>query len=331
MNYKKTVPKPAVLWNQDPTAGMTMEEIKNVVFSAKGRIVINDLLVRERELNQKQIQESCERRLLEQEDKIFQMIGTQNFICSIEKIEEVYRNAGEERNVKFTIRQLQDAFAKCAEKNTGYRKKYLSYAEVESELKKRADTSKKLSVKDVIRGFIDACRTTDTKKDEAAGEPVEHEIDYSELSKAIERINQEYGKNIQFVSTTMNELLGLEHLTPWEDDSIFQNMTAWEIYELGIKNAEIAVTAFCDINWINALEQSGKISGNMMKSIIRTVENGKDDEERDMQKMKRVLDRLDKYGYVIPKNHLLTIGKYIKYELVYRNRWIWDRKEGERQ
>lgn len=226
----------------------------------------------------------------------------------------MYDDAGKDKFGKITLDQLAQAFEKASAKQTGWRKKYLSIDDVMAEIK-NVDNSKKLSLKDVVRGFIE-------KSTQLYGE--DHQIDAQQMQTTVKKIEEKYGKEVRFTNPNVNSRMQLEVPTPWEDESIFDNMTAWEIYECGTENADVANNIINTVSWVSVMENRG-YNGSVIRSLINEANKEIEKMVQNRNFMSEAVKKLRKSGFNIPESFENVASRYLKFEYARTERWKWGR------
>lgn len=325
MNFSRAIPTKNTFSfapnpvGRDLAAELTVDEIKAILYSPKGRMVMQIHLDAEREKNKKIFHDNAIKTMQEKEDFLYQLIGTADFLTAVERLEQVFDKTGNEKIQKFTLASLRKAFAKITNGRKSWRQKYVEIEELEAELLKNADNSKKLSKKDVIRGFIDACSENCDGSLKV--------IESNHMREIADKIKDEYGRNVHCCTNPdVCTKLTLDLPSPWEDDSIFENMTAWEIYCLGTENADMANNVLTTVTWIETLSHECGFNNSKIKSLIQKANENMERYVAKENFIDEAIKTLRKYGYNFPKVFEDVAKRYLEYEYKRIDRFKWERR-----
>lgn len=216
------------------------------------------------------------RYLKENQNNIFVMSGAINFLRSIEYLEEIFKDAMQDKTKK------------------GWQRTHLS-------------------LQSIVKGFIDKFRGNDKPES----------LETVHFVEAAERIQEEYSERISFPTTEANEILNTDNPSPWEDDSIFKGMTAWEIYQLGVSNSDAANRTTITMCVVGALMERREMTPNVIKGFIGRVDELTEELLSDENKMRQMIKKCRSMGLNIPDRFFNATMDYLKYETKFRNRWKW--------
>lgn len=164
-----------------------------------------------------------------------------------------------------------------------------------------------LSIKEVIAGMI-LCM----------GEENTEEI-YAD--QECERIHDTYGQSFKFNDFDINKEFGLENVTPYEDESIFDDMTAWEIYELGLHHGDVTARLINTITLFHALREHKSMTPKTVNSIILKANDIAEQIAIGEVELTDLLTVCEKNNFRISKHFIDVANQYVKYNAMYDDRF----------
>lgn len=123
MNFKKAIPVAPVYHNK--VLDMTIEEVKEIVFSDKGRMVLSEHLDKERKKNTDSMIEEVMRKFKENERKFYDYICSAYFLKVVDRIENIYSDYAKDESRKGFMKSrlsVDEIVAGLIEKSSEYAK-----------------------------------------------------------------------------------------------------------------------------------------------------------------------------------------------------------------